>query len=106
MGTSIYSINKGVNQALEFKGLKAQYIWYLAIGLLLLMFLFALLYYLNIPSYICVLIIAVLGSLLLMKTFQLSRTYGQFGLMKLLAKRQLPKQVKCHHRAVFRLEKC
>ena len=27
MGNSVYQINKGINKAIEFKGLKAQYIW-------------------------------------------------------------------------------
>ena len=26
--TSVYQINKGINTSIEFKGLKAQYIWY------------------------------------------------------------------------------
>ena len=33
MASSIYGINKGVNRPAEFKGLKAQYIWYLGGGL-------------------------------------------------------------------------
>ena len=44
MANSIYKINKGINKPIEFKGLKAQYIWFLAGGILLLMFLFAVLY--------------------------------------------------------------
>jgi hypothetical protein len=31
---SVYKINKGINKPIEFKGLKAQYIGYLGIGIL------------------------------------------------------------------------
>ena len=33
MANSVYKINKGINKPIEFKGLKAQYIWYLGGGL-------------------------------------------------------------------------
>ena len=45
MANSIYQINKGINQSIEFKGLKAQYIWYLAGGLVILLIVFAVLYF-------------------------------------------------------------
>ncbi|MFZ4262163.1 DUF4133 domain-containing protein [Sphingobacterium sp. HJSM2_6] len=102
---SVYIINKGVNQALEFKGLKAQYIWYLGGGILVLMILFAVLYYLNVPSWVCVLVILFLGVVLLKTSFSMSRKYGQHGLMKQLAKSQIPRFVKSQHRLLFRLEK-
>jgi len=41
MTNSIYQINKGINKPIEFKGLKAQYIWYLGGGLVALLVLFA-----------------------------------------------------------------
>jgi hypothetical protein len=41
MATSVYQINKGINKPIEFKGLKAQYIWYLCGGLVALLILFA-----------------------------------------------------------------
>ena len=44
MASSIYGINKGINKPIEFRGLKAQYIWYLAGGLVGLLVLFAILY--------------------------------------------------------------
>ena len=37
MSSPVYPINKGINRPLEFKGLKAQYIWYLGAGLLVLL---------------------------------------------------------------------
>ena len=44
MASSIYGINKGINKPIEFKGLKAQYIWYLGGGLAGLLVLFGVLY--------------------------------------------------------------
>lgn len=35
MSNSVYQINKGINKPIEFKGLKAQYIWYLGGGLVI-----------------------------------------------------------------------
>lgn len=104
MASAVYPINKGINQPLEFKGLKAQYIWYLAIGVLLLLFLFAGLYYLNIPTILCLVVIISLGSLLFIQIFRLSRKYGPYGLMKKIALSQLPAAVRSRRRSVFRLE--
>lgn len=47
MSNSVYPINKGINQSIEFKGLKAQYIWYLGGGVVGLMILFAILFLLE-----------------------------------------------------------
>ena len=40
----MYQINKGINKPIEFKGLKAQYIGYLAVGLVILLIGFAIMY--------------------------------------------------------------
>jgi hypothetical protein len=48
-----YSINKGVNRPIEFRGLKAQYIYYLAIGLAVLLVVFSLMYIAAVPVYLC-----------------------------------------------------
>lgn len=100
MGT-IYKINKGINQSIEFKGLKAQYIWYLGGGIIILMILFAALFIIGLPSLLCVGLIGVLGTLLVIKIYGLSRKYGEHGMMKALAKKQLPKALKCYSRKVF-----
>ncbi|WP_297332235.1 DUF4133 domain-containing protein [Flavobacterium sp.] len=100
MGT-IYKINKGINQSIEFKGLKAQYIWYLGGGIILLMILFAALFIIGLPSLVCVGLIGVLGTVLVIKIYALSRKYGEHGMMKALAKKQLPRALKCNSRKVF-----
>ncbi|MEO7979194.1 DUF4133 domain-containing protein, partial [Flavobacterium sp.] len=57
MSNSVYQINKGINQSIQFKGLKAQYIWYLGGGVIVLMILFAIMYIAGLPSLICIAII-------------------------------------------------
>lgn len=104
MSSQVYKINKGVNQSVEFRGLKAQYIWYLGIGFVVLIILFSVLYFLQIPSLICVMIIGLLGLVFFMRIYRMSQQYGEFGLMKALAKKQLPKHVVCRGRRLFRFE--
>ncbi len=67
---ALYQINKGINKPIEFKGLKAQYIGYLAGGLVILLVGFAIIYLLGVPVHYCIMIIAVLGSALFYQVFQ------------------------------------
>ncbi len=101
MSNSVYQINKGINQSIEFKGLKAQYIWYLGGGIVLLMILFSILYLVGIPSYVCVGIIMISGAIWVLKIYKMSSKYGEHGLMKVLSQRQLPKAVRIYSRKVF-----
>jgi len=98
---ALYQINKGINKPIEFKGLKAQYIGYLAIGLVLLLISFAIMYIVGVPVIPCVVIILVLGSALFYQVFKLSHKYGEHGLMKKAAKRNLPNHLKFHTRKLF-----
>lgn len=101
MSNSVYSINKGINQSIEFKGLKAQYIWYLGGGVVGLMIVFAVMYIIGIPSLICVALIGAAGAFLVFKIYRMSNTYGEFGMMKALAKKQIPKWIKIYSREIF-----
>lgn len=101
MANSVYLINKGINQSIEFKGLKAQYIWYLGGGVVLLMILFALMYVVGFPSIICIGLIGILGTVLVVKIYRMSNQYGEYGLMKALAKKQIPKHIKVYSRRCF-----
>lgn len=101
MANSIYSINKGINQSIEFKGLKSQYIWYLGGGIVLLMILFAVLYIIGLPSILCVGLIGSAGGVLVFKIYRMSNKYGEYGMMKALARKQIPRHVKVYSRAVF-----
>jgi hypothetical protein len=105
MSNSVYQINKGINQSIEFKGLKAQYIWYFGGGVVALMIVFAILYIAGLPSFLCIGIIGISGTLWVLKIYKMSRKYGEYGMMKALAKRQIPKAVKCHGRKIFMMKK-
>lgn len=98
---SLYSINKGVSRPIIFKGLKAQYIAYLAIGLVLLLISFAVLYISGLSLFLVLPLILLLGTLLFVVTFRLSQRFGEFGLMKFLAKRSLPLSIRFRSRRLF-----
>lgn len=91
---SVYHINKGINKPIEFKGLKAQYIWYLGGGLVALLILFAVLYIAGVNIFICVGIICISGSGLFLYVYYLSGEYGEHGLMKKVARKAVPKVIK------------
>lgn len=101
MASSVYQINKGINQSIEFKGLKAQYIWYLGGGVVGLMIVLAVLFILGIPSLVCVGLIGTAGTLMVLKIYKMSREFGEYGMMKALAKKQLPKNIRIYSRDVF-----
>lgn len=101
MSNSVYQINKGINQSIEFKGLKAQYIWYLGGGVVSLMIVFAILYIIGLPSLLCVGLVGIAGAFLVFKLYKMSNQYGEFGMMKALAKKQIPKCIKVYSRGVF-----
>ena len=99
--SSVYEINKGVNRSLEFKGIKAQYIIYLAIGLVLLLLLFAILFMAGVNTYACVLIILPSGAGLYIAVQHLSHKFGEHGLMKKAAQKQLPTAIQSRSRKLF-----
>ena len=89
----VYEINKGINRPLEFKGLRAQYIWWLAAGLGILLVLFSIGYIVGVNLYVCIGITGVLGCGLFSQVYRLSRTYGTHGLMKLMAHKKVPSAI-------------
>jgi hypothetical protein len=101
MSNSVYQINKGINKSIEFKGLKAQYIWYFGGGVIGLLILFAIMYIIGINSFICIGIILISGTGLVIKIYGLSNKYGEHGMMKAMAKRSVPKVIKSYSRKVF-----
>jgi hypothetical protein len=96
--SSVYNINKGINKPIEFKGLKAQYIWYLGGGLVALLILFAIIYIVGVNVFVCLGVILMLGSGLFMYVYKLSRKYGEHGLMKKIARKAVPKCIKNYSR--------
>lgn len=101
MSISVYTINKGINKSIEFKGYKAQYIWYLGGGLLILLILFAVLYICGVHPFLCLGIILTGGTCLFICIGRLSNKYGEHGLMKKMAKKGVPKVIKSNSRKIF-----
>jgi hypothetical protein len=101
MATSVYRINKGINKPIEFKGLKAQYIAYLGIGLVVLLIMFAILYISGVNMFICLPLILTLGTLLFVFVYRMSDRYGQYGLLKHAAKRSIPSHLTSNSRKMF-----
>ena len=99
-----YPINKGIGRPVEFKGLKAQYLFIFAGGLLALFILFVILYMVGIGQWICIGFGAVSSSMLVWLTFALNARYGEHGLMKLGAARSHPRYL-INRRRITRLFK-
>ena len=88
-----YPINKGIGHSVEFKGLKAQYLFIFAGGLLAVFFLVVVLYMAGADQLVCIGLGLTLGSLLVWGTFHLNNKYGEYGLMKLLAAKSHPRYI-------------
>lgn len=88
-----YSINRGIGKPVEFRGLKSQYLFIFVAGLLAVFVLFIILYMMNINQWICIGFGVTAASILVWLTFLLNRKYGEFGLMKLFARKQHPRYV-------------
>jgi hypothetical protein len=101
MSTSVYTINKSINKPVEFKGFRAQYIWYLGGGLLALLILFAVLYIAGVHPFICLFLVLLGGAALFVFVGRLSNKFGEHGLMKKMARRGVPHVVKSSSRKIF-----
>lgn len=88
-----YNINKGIGKSVEFKSLRAQYLFIFAAGLLAVFVVFVIMYMMGIDQWICIGFGVIAASVLVWLTFQLNAKYGEHGLMKLLAKRQHPRYI-------------
>lgn len=97
-----YPINKGIGRSVEFKGLKAQYLFIFCGGLLALFVLFVILYMVGIDQWFCIGFGAVSASVLVWQTFALNARYGEHGLMKLGAQSSRPRYL-LNRRRISRL---
>lgn len=85
-----FSINKGIGRPAEFKGLKSQYLFIFAGGLLSVFVVFVIMYMIGIPQLICIGFGVVTAGTLVWATFYLNDKYGEHGLMKSQAVRNHP----------------
>ncbi len=97
-----YNINKGIGKSVEFKGLKSQYLFIFAGGLLTVFVLFVILYMIGIDQWICIGFGVTAASVLVWLTFNLNAKYGEHGLMKLMSARQHPRYL-INRKTVHRL---
>jgi hypothetical protein len=104
MSNSVYTINKGINRSMEFRGLKAQYIGWLAGGLVALLLLFAIMYVAGVPAVVCIGLVLGAGFGLFQRVYKMSRRYGAHGMMKRRAAMRIPGVVRSRSRRVFMLE--
>lgn len=98
-----YYINKGVGKSAEFKGLRAQYLYIFAGGLLGSFILFVILHTSGTPVMINVFIVLSLTGGLLFKVFGMNRKYGEWGLMKIGAQKREPRYMKNSGRIAERI---
>lgn len=80
-----YKLNKGVGQDVEFCGLKAQYLYLFAGGLLAVFLVFVILYMAGVNRLFCIALCVISASGITLGVFRLNRKYGPHGLMKLAA---------------------
>lgn len=86
-----FELNKGIGKSAEFKGLKAQYLFLFAAGLLTVFVLFIIMYMVGINQWFCIGFGVIAASVLIWATFRMNEKYGEHGLMKKLSSRQHPR---------------
>lgn len=92
--SSVYLINKGVNKPISFRGLRGQYIWWLCIGVVVLLLVFVVLYIGGVALAVCLGVCGILGTLLFVYVYRYSRKYGEHGLMKRIAQKSVPRWIR------------
>ncbi|MDQ2753459.1 MAG: DUF4133 domain-containing protein [Bacteroidota bacterium] len=98
MSNIIYSINRGINRPLEFRGLQGQYIWYLESGLVAVLILFSVLYIAGVNAYVSVLIGLGSGGFVFFFVYRINNKYGQHGLSQKKAQSKIPMIIKSYSR--------
>jgi hypothetical protein len=97
-----FPMNKGIGKPVEFKGLKSQYLFIFAGGLLAVFIVFVVMYMAGIGQWICIGFGVSAASALVWMTFTLNGKYGEHGLMKLQARHSHPKYI-INRKAITRL---
>ena len=87
-----YRINKGAGRPIEFKGLKSQYLFFFAGGLVSVFLAVVVLYMAGVSQLVCLSFGAISGTL---------ARYGEHGLMKMLAEKRHPRYLSARRR-IFR----
>lgn len=99
----MFEVNKGINKPVEFKGFKAQYIYYLAGGVLGMVILYTILYSIGLPTYL-VALVAIGGFAGYVYYLSImNKKHGEHGLKKATANARQPKAVTVRSTKVFKV---
>lgn len=96
-----YQCNKGINRPMEFRGLQAQYIWWVAGVVIVSLVLFAILHLCGVSSWICLPLVLASGGSGIAGVYRMSRLFGPHGLMKKRAARRIPAALRSRSRGIF-----
>ena len=88
-----YPVNKGIGKNAEFQGLKTQYLFIFAGGLLSLFVVFVIMYMAGVNQWFCIGFGVISALILVYGTFYLNGKYGEYGLMKRQARGNHPRYV-------------
>jgi hypothetical protein len=99
-----YGVNKGIGRPPEFRGLKSQYLFIFAGGLLAVFIVFVVMYLAGVGQWFCIVFGLIAGLGLTYVTFRLNAKYGTHGMMKHLARGKHPRRIRSD-RSIFRIFK-
>ena len=88
-----FPMNRGIGHSAEFQGLKSQYLFIFAGGLLGLFIVFVIMYMAGVNQWICIVFGVTAATGLVYGTFHLNKKHGEHGLMKTQARRNHPRYV-------------
>ena len=88
-----YPVNRGIGRSAEFQGLKSQYLFIFAGGLLGVFVVVVIMFMAGVNQLVCILFGVKAASFLVYGTFYMNKKYGEHGLMKTQAKRNHPRYV-------------
>jgi Domain of unknown function (DUF4133) len=96
-----FTIHKGVDRPLEFKGLQGRYLIGLAAVAIATLIAFGVLHAVGINSWLGVCLALSSGASAIQYLYRLNKKYGQYGRMKQSAQRALPKSLANYSRKQF-----
>jgi membrane protein YdbS with pleckstrin-like domain len=88
-----FNVNRGIGHPAEFQGLKSQYLFIFAGGLLGLFVVVVVMFMAGVNQWISISFGIIAALVLVYGTFYLNRKYGEHGLMKAQARRNHPRYV-------------
>ena len=89
-----YGVNKGIGRPAEFKGLKSQYLFIFAGGLLSIFIIFVVMYMAGVGQWVCIGFGLAAGLGITFFTFRLNAKHGTHGMMKLFARAKHPRRIR------------